>query len=387
MRLIPPKGPQCIATCLRFSSSGSDLFSSSAWPWPVAAGHRRRPRPNPRQVRHRRPGSPSGSIQMAGSVSDAAWRPLAGARVEVVDGPQAGLSTTTDGSGEFRLSGNFDDTTHFRATKDGHVASTWPLPAACGPCNPDWWIHFSLEALAPHPNLAGDYTLTVIANSTCTSVPEAFRTRTFDATLTLHSDPEFPSNSRFEVSLGSPPFLDQYRSFQIGVAGDYVGGFVGDLHGTPGLAARIATNTYIGIGGSVAGTVEMSGATISASIDGFIDYCERQSEMGSELRLRRQSAMQLDRSSADSEAKMTSKTVCPARDGSGPRRLRRPLRTAHRALAARTGARHAATQRADERDSLPVHRIDNRVFHDGPPRRAGSDRAVQHRRRAHLDRR
>ena len=143
------------------------------------------------------PGSPSGSIQVAGSVSDAAWRPLAGARVEVVDGPQAGLSTTTDGSGEFRLSGNFDDTTHFRATKDGHVASTWPLPAACGPCNPDWWIHFSLEALAPHPNLAGDYTLTVIANSACTSMPEALRTRTFDATLTLHSGPQCPSKTRF----------------------------------------------------------------------------------------------------------------------------------------------------------------------------------------------
>ena len=225
------------------------------------------------------PGSPTGSIQVAGSVSDAAWRPLAGARVEVVDGPQAGLSTTADGNGEFRLSGNFDATTHFRATKEGHVASTWPLPAACGPCNPDWWIHFSLEALAPHPNLAGDYTLTVIANSACTSVPEALRTRTFDATLTLHSGPEFPSNSRFEVSLGSPPFLDQYKSFQIGVAGDYVGGFVGDLHGTPGLAAQVATN-YIALGGSVAGTVETSGATISASMDGFIDYCERPSEMG-----------------------------------------------------------------------------------------------------------
>ena len=226
------------------------------------------------------PGSPSGSIQLAGSVSDAAWRPLAGARVEVVDGPQAGLSTNTDHNGEFHLSGNFDDTTHFRATKDGHVASTWPLPAACGPCNPDWWIHFSLEALAPHPNLAGEYTLTVIANSACTSVPEAFRTRTFDAKLTLQSGPEFPPNSRFEVSLGSPPFLDQYRSFQIGVAGDYVGGFVGDLHGTPGLAARFATHSYIALGGSIAGTVEMSGATISASMDGFIDYCEHQSEMG-----------------------------------------------------------------------------------------------------------
>ena len=66
----------------------------------------------------------------------------------------------------------------------------------------------------------------------------------------------------------------------MGVAGEHVGGFVGDLHGSPGLAGQIATNKYIALGGWVDGTVEVSGATISASMDGFIDYCERPSEMG-----------------------------------------------------------------------------------------------------------
>jgi len=46
-------------------------------------------------------------IQLAGTVSDAAWRLLPGARVEVVDGPQGGLSATADAEGEFRLTGTF----------------------------------------------------------------------------------------------------------------------------------------------------------------------------------------------------------------------------------------------------------------------------------------
>ena len=40
---------------------------------------------------------------------DTADRPLAGAIVDVVDGPQAGTSATSDTKGEFSLTGAFDD--------------------------------------------------------------------------------------------------------------------------------------------------------------------------------------------------------------------------------------------------------------------------------------
>ena len=49
---------------------------------------------------------------------------LGGAVVEVVDGPQAGLSTISNAAGQFSLSGRFDDDTRFRAAKAGHVAET-----------------------------------------------------------------------------------------------------------------------------------------------------------------------------------------------------------------------------------------------------------------------
>ncbi len=111
------------------------------------------------------PPPPPAGIQLAGTVSDAAWRRLPGARVEVVDGPQAGLSTTANANGEFRLTGAFDETTQFRATKDGHGPATGALPPICPRCNPNWWLHFSLEALAPHADLSGNYALKSIAAS------------------------------------------------------------------------------------------------------------------------------------------------------------------------------------------------------------------------------
>ena len=103
--------------------------------------------------------------------------------------------------------------------------------------------------------------------------------RTYDATVSSSSGPGVPANSRYYVSLSAPPFMEQHRLFQIGVAGDYVAGALGDLHGTPGLAERITNTTYLAIDGWAEGLADMSGATVSVSLDGSIDYCEVRSEM------------------------------------------------------------------------------------------------------------
>lgn len=79
---------------------------------------------------------------------DTAYRPLAGARVEVLDGPQANTSTLTDGAGEFSLRGIFDETTRFRAEKDGHESATGTL-WFCAACNPQRRMNFILGVLAP----------------------------------------------------------------------------------------------------------------------------------------------------------------------------------------------------------------------------------------------
>jgi hypothetical protein len=209
---------------------------------------------------------------IAGTVADVAWRPLAGARVEVVDGPHAGRSTTTNAQGDFFLSGIFDDTTHFRASKEGHVADTRPLNAFCVACNPNWWVHFYLESLATSVNLAGDYTLTFIPDSRCASLPEEVRTRSYDATVTQRSGPGGPVKSFFYVSLTGAKFLERHGSFDMGLADNYLRAELGDGHGEPGLMEEVAANTYLTFGGRLEATVT-DASTIAGSLVGDVDFC------------------------------------------------------------------------------------------------------------------
>ena len=223
-------------------------------------------------------------MEVAGSVSDGAWRRLANARVEVVEGPQAGLSTTTDGAGGFRLSGAFDATSRFRATKEGYVAATWPLPTPCLPCNPDWWIHFNLETEGPKADLSGNYRLTFVADPGCRDLPPELQTRTYDASIEPRVLPDGPANTRFLVTLSGAMFHGRYDGFDIGVAGDYASGFIGDLHGTPGVLEQISPTTYLGFEGVPAASINTSDVSrVVASFDGAIDYCERKSGMGPEF--------------------------------------------------------------------------------------------------------
>ena len=52
-------------------------------------------------------------------VMDTALRRVAGARVEILDGPQAGTVLTTDAQGQFELTGPFLSDNTFRASADG----------------------------------------------------------------------------------------------------------------------------------------------------------------------------------------------------------------------------------------------------------------------------
>jgi hypothetical protein len=219
---------------------------------------------------------PTAGAALAGSVSDAAGRPLAGATVEAIEGADAGRSAVTDAIGEFRLGGTFGPTTRFRASKEGHAAMVAPLPPACDACNPHWWIHFSLESLVPHVDLSGDYTLTFVVASTCAAaLPDAARRRTYNATVTRMPAAGAQPNPRFAVTVSSPPALGDYRSFMVGVAGDYLGAYLGDLHGTPGVAEQIAPDAQVGFGGIVTASVNVSDpSTIAATFDGVIEYCE-----------------------------------------------------------------------------------------------------------------
>jgi hypothetical protein len=216
-------------------------------------------------------------IQVAGTVADGAWRPFIGATVEVLNGPHAGLSTSTDSRGEFRLSGSFNETTEFRAAKDGFVAAVRPLPTRCERCNPNWWIHFVLESVGPKADLAGNYSLTFVADA-CLGLPDEMRTRTYDATATSFSNPGGPADTNFVFTVSGAPFRTGYNQFTVGVTADYFSAYVGD-HGNPGILEQVAPTTSLGFEGVPSASIGSSNvSTIDAAFDGMIDYCEGSSE-------------------------------------------------------------------------------------------------------------
>src|SRR5512145_2758838 len=63
---------------------------------------------------------PQGFV-LRGTVFDTASRPVDQARIEVMDGPQAGAVTTSNEQGQFSFSQRFTQGLTLRASKDGYV--------------------------------------------------------------------------------------------------------------------------------------------------------------------------------------------------------------------------------------------------------------------------
>jgi hypothetical protein len=207
-----------------------------------------------------------------GTVHDTAGRPLAGARVQVLTGSHAGTTATVAGNGEFSMAGTFDDGTRFRATLDGYISADEMLLPSCAPCHPHKWVNFYLD-VPEHPvSIAGDYTLTLIADRSCTSIPAEFRTRVYPVTLV--SNASRPENW-FDMAFRDGDFED--KAAWVAVAGN----FVSIVFSDPGIIEEIAPLTYLSYYAGASATVPASPVTtISAPLDGQIDYCVLSSEPG-----------------------------------------------------------------------------------------------------------
>jgi hypothetical protein len=215
------------------------------------------------------PSNPN-SISVGGYIYDVAWRPLTGARIEVLDGPQAGASAISDSRGNFYLNGEFNETTRFRASLPGHRDQTTILQPRCPACQPNWWLSFTLETDAPHADLSGQYQLTFVAAEHCTGLPSELRQRTYSASVSPGS-----GAGRFVVSLQGGTFIFRYDRFDVGLAGDTFVAVLGDFHGTPGIAERVSGDGYLGFEGQATAQVSATAVTeINAQFEGVISYCE-----------------------------------------------------------------------------------------------------------------
>ena len=212
--------------------------------------------------------------QIRGGIADTAFRPLGGARIEILDGPNSGTSAVTDSNGSFSLSAIVDDATRVRASKDGHVTASAVLGPVCDRCNPKRWVYFNLEMNVPPVDLTGNYAVTFIADTTCTNLPDSVRTRTYAATIT-RALAQAPTNSLVNVTLTGSQFVTQtaYKSFSIGVADNFLSLGLGDFHGDPGLVEDLGGNAYLAFEGSAEATTGRSRSTISTTFDGSVEYC------------------------------------------------------------------------------------------------------------------
>ena len=209
--------------------------------------------------------APVSGFTMKGTVSDTAFRPLAGATVEVVGGPQTGRRTVSDGRGEFGFAGEFDDTSTFQATKDGFAPATLPLGPYCERCQPNRWVHFGLATLTSAVDISGSYEMTVNVASSCTSIPAELRSRTYQANI---PSPASGGNGYVPVRVTGADFVPGWDGVEIGVAGSDVGLWA------EVLIEKVSPTNFLMFGVYGTGVAPVSHPpTFSLEANGGISYC------------------------------------------------------------------------------------------------------------------
>ena len=217
---------------------------------------------------------------MRGFVGDTIARPLVGAKVEVLDGPQAGSVAATDDSGWFTLIGALADTNRLRATKEGHVTATGTI-AFWRRDGPTDYVSIALAVLAPPVSIAGDYSLTFVADDACTTVPDELRTRTYAATIEPDLvDPRIPAGTFLWANISGVSFLANQRRIPILIAGDVVSFWLGEHGYGAFFVEQVAPNTYLQFdGGATVSAGQSPVSSLSTTFEGAVDYCVMRSPM------------------------------------------------------------------------------------------------------------
>ena len=211
-----------------------------------------------------------------GYVSDTAFRSVAGASVEVVSGQHAGLVTMSDASGRFSFDQDVASPSTVRATKDGYAVGT---RTSVFLTDGRAYVSFSLASINPPVAIAGSYTLTITADSTCAALPDDVRTRTYPATVAVATSSTAPANTRFDGKVTGGQFAPFLNLFWIGVFGDYV--TISTEGEGPSLAEHLGGNRYVAFYGSGAASVGTGlVSTISVPFAGTIESCELASPIG-----------------------------------------------------------------------------------------------------------
>lgn len=224
------------------------------------------------------PAPPLAPQTLNGYVSDTAFRPMAGVRLDVVTGPDTGKELTSDERGFFSYAGMFSNAVSIRATKEGYVGRTSSVFSGS---TSSAWVSFTLAPLAPPVAVdpAGSYTLTMTVDSACAGFPDDLRTRSFAARLTKRSGGTIPADTRYDGTVSGAQFAQHANIFWVGVAGDYVA--VTTEGEGPSIIEQVGPRSYMAYTGVAgASALNASATLISAPFKGLIEYCEFKSPMG-----------------------------------------------------------------------------------------------------------
>jgi hypothetical protein len=210
------------------------------------------------------PGPAPLEFSLSGIVLDRASRALADAKVEVVDGPGVGSSAVTDASGRWVLPGIFTGSIAVRASKAGYSTETKRFPFSIPWPSGSFDLNFELDT--PSVSIAGDYTLTITAASSCQGLPVEARTRTYQAIATASP---FVSNA-YDLFLSGASFYPFKSSIFARVSGDLVT-FDVDPYSAQVVSEPLTESETLTFWGSATATLDRT--TISTAFDGTLEYC------------------------------------------------------------------------------------------------------------------
>jgi hypothetical protein len=223
--------------------------------------------------------SPPSHPALNGYVYDTAFRQITGATVSLLDGAQAGATTTSNESGKFSFTGIFQDPTTLRVSKEEYAPVT-VTAKSINSSTGEIWAFVVLDQLARPVDITGDYALTIVADSACAGMPADVRTRTYGASIRLAPDASGQPGTSVTLTADGATFVADHGSFAIGVAGNDVT-FSIYYYEDFGLVEKIAPGTFLAIQGM--GTVSVGAGPvtkISTPFSGIIDYCALQTDTG-----------------------------------------------------------------------------------------------------------
>jgi hypothetical protein len=235
-----------------------------------------------------RPSSAVASVQSAqthvlGFVRDTAFRPLSGAKIELLDGPHAGESQIADGNGAFEFLSNASGSVTLRAQRDGFESAT--VGAVWKPLNA-FGLAISLRTVEPSLTFTpGPYTLTItndLATAAgslfaCAGFPAQLATRTYEGSISVGINAQ---GSYAFYPLPTNPTLNPLSgSFVIGVAGKFVAiqndGDFNFIEEFPGFRYLM-----IAPRATASEPATSTGASIVVPVDAEFRYCQLTSGLG-----------------------------------------------------------------------------------------------------------